>query len=144
MRFLGVDYGEKRVGVALSDESGTLAFPRGIFANDARLVGRLKEICKAENVGMVVIGESRTYHGEENPIMKKIKKFKNTIEQSFGIPVALESETLSSAEARRAYHNIKDERTARKTKRKRINPVDDSSAAIILQSFLDKKQYGLG
>ena len=141
MRYLGIDYGEKRVGIALSDESWAFAFPRGIFANDTRLVSHLKNICEAENVGTIVIGESRTYRGEENPIMKKIFQFKKALEQSIGVPVAFEPEMLTSREAKRVYGNVKDERAARKTKNKQMNPVDDSAAAIILQSFLDKKQY---
>ena len=144
MRFLGIDYGEKRVGIALSDESGSLAFPRGIFANAARLIPHLKSVCEAEHVGTLVVGESRTYRGEENPIMKKIVHFKKTLEQSIGVPVAFESETLSSAEARRPYRNTKDERAARKTKKKPMILIDDSSAAIILQKYIDKQKYAHG
>lgn len=126
MRLLGIDYGEKRVGIAVSDESGKFAFPWGIFANNKRLPQRIGDICKSEGVKKIVLGESRTYTGEKNPIMKKIEFFKERLEAATGLPVVFEPETLTSREARRG-------------REERERPIDDSAAAIILQSFIDKQ-----
>ena len=127
MRYLGIDYGKKRTGIALSDEGGVFAFPHGIFNTDALLMQNIQNICSEESVGTIVMGESRTYQGQKNPIMKKIEMFKKKLETETGIPVVFEPEMLTSQEARR----MKEE--GDKTF------VDDSAAALILQSFLDKK-----
>ncbi|MBI2108954.1 MAG: Holliday junction resolvase RuvX [Parcubacteria group bacterium] len=132
MRFLGIDYGEKRIGIALSDENGMLAFPHSILNNDARLIKSIHDICKQESVSQIVIGESRMYGGTENPVMKKIADFKERLQKTTSLPIAFESEVLTSQEARRS-------------REKESNvPVDDSAAAIILQSFLDKRKYNNG
>ena len=60
MRYLGVDYGSKKIGLALSDESGTMGFPHSIVPNTPRLVEELCALIAKENIGAVVIGESRT------------------------------------------------------------------------------------
>ncbi|MDP3725695.1 MAG: Holliday junction resolvase RuvX [bacterium] len=128
MRLLGIDYGGKRIGIALSDEDGRLAFPHSIITNDAHTVKRISDICKAESVKTIILGESRTYKGIENLIMKKIVCFKKEFEATTGLPVFFEPELLTSQEAKRG----------REVGSKKL--VDDSAAAIILQSYLDKVQ----
>lgn len=135
MKYLSIDYGEKRLGVALSDEAGVLAFPYGIFNNDADVVKNIREISVREGAGMIVIGESRTYKGEENPIMRKIHAFKTKLERATKLPVIFESETLTSEEARRV-HLLK--KGGKRGDKKTVH-VDDSAAALILQNFLDKQ-----
>ena len=65
-RFLGIDYGTKRIGVAVSDESGTLAFPKEIIENDALTFKRLGEIITENNVSEIVVGESVDFSGRLN------------------------------------------------------------------------------
>lgn len=125
MRFLGIDYGNKRVGTAISDETGTLAFPHSVIPNDKGLVQALKKIIEEERVTEIVMGESRDYHGKENPIMEGICACKETLEQETKLPVHLEPEFLTSAQA--AYFQGKHDK------------LDASAAAIILQSYLDRK-----
>ena len=75
MRYLGIDYGAKRVGIAISDEGSKIAFPYVILENIKGLVGEIKTICAHENVGTIVIGESMDYKGAPNIIKKEIDRF---------------------------------------------------------------------
>jgi len=123
MRFLGIDYGTKKVGLALSDESMVIANPLVTFQNDETLVKKIKEIIKKEDVGEVIIGLSKNYKGEDNPVMENIRRLKAVLERD-GITVHLEPEYLTSKEAVRIEEK----------------DVDAQAAAIILQSYLDKKK----
>lgn len=125
MRYLGIDYGTKRVGVAISDEGGTIAFPYTILENKKGLLGEIKTICSHEAVETIVIGESVDYKGKPNLVMKEVDKFVVELKKAVSVPIISEREFLSTQQAR--FYQ---------TKRKRV---DDSAAAIILQSYLDKK-----
>ncbi len=124
MKLLGIDYGEKRVGIALSDEGGTIAFPKNILDNDNELLKKIYKITKNEEVGVIIIGESTDYKGNENPIMERIKSFKERLEDDTLLPVFYEPEFLSSQEARNMNETAK--------------VVDAGAAAIILQSYIDR------
>jgi len=124
MKTLGIDYGTKKVGIAISDEDGRMAFPHGVLPNDNRLTTVIQELCAKETIGAVVLGESLDFSGQPNPVMKKILAFKKTLEGKLSLPVFLEKEFLTSKQAR----NIHDSGD--------LN--DASAAAIILQSYLDK------
>jgi len=140
MKFLGIDYGSKRVGVAVSDDEGKIAFPKAIFANDKNLFENIKKIIDSsfmqekENFFGIVLGESLNYGGEKNKIMKDIEKFKLEIEKKFNLPIYFEQEFMSSIQAR------KNKKITTKQQNQKTMKIDDSAAAIILQSFLDKKQ----
>ncbi len=125
MRYLGIDYGTKRVGIAISDEGGTIAFPYAILENTKGLVGEVKTICAHEDVSSVVIGESVDYKGAPNIVKKEVDRFIVDLRMAVNIPIIEEREFLSTQQAR--FYQ---------TKRKHV---DDSAAAIILQSYLDRK-----
>ena len=75
MRFIGIDYGTKRVGVAVSDEEGKIAFPHVVLANDENLVTALAALCRERGVSENVVGDSREFSGEaekKNPHSKNI------------------------------------------------------------------------
>ena len=145
MRYLGIDYGTKRVGVALSDENGKMAFAHSVIPNlgKEKTARKIKKICAENSVGKIVLGKSLNYKGEPNIIMAKIEPFKMALEKETGLPVVYENETLTSAEARRPLGG---ERKRPPTLSKRKSPekekqarmkVDASAAALILQSHLD-------
>lgn len=119
MKFLGIDYGAKRVGIAVSDEAGRVAFPKNVFTNDSGLVGRIKAMCEENKIAKVVIGESLNYKREPNAIDVAAKKF---VEQlvALGLPIEWENEWLTSAAAERSGGD------------------DSSAAALILQTYIDK------
>ena len=134
MRYLGVDYGSSRVGLALSDEAGTMGFPHTILRNTKRLIDELRVIIAKENIGAVVIGESRTLAGGENPIAEGARAFGSLITEQTGVPVFYESEVFTSAEARRApAKEIKS-----RASKKHVD-VDASAAALILTSYLSRR-----
>lgn len=124
MKYIGIDYGTKRIGVALSDDGGTMAFPYSVVPNTSGLFDELKTIIKEHEVSCAVVGESLDYSGKPNPVMKEIKEFTRAFEAKTGITIQYEPEFLTSAQAR---HIQGDSHT-----------LDASAAAIILQSFLDK------
>jgi putative Holliday junction resolvase len=125
MRYIGIDYGEKRVGIALSDETGEYAFSKEVIKNSSGLVKEVVTICNKEGVVSVVVGESKDYKGEKNPIMKRILPFVEQLKKE-GLNVILEPEFMTSTQAAYFQGNIE--------------KLDASSAAIILQSFLDKQK----
>jgi len=125
-RFMGIDYGSKRVGVALSDESHTVAMPKATFPNDRNLFGSIKALCAGHDVKAIVMGESKDYKGNDNAIMKDITFFKGELERELHLPVHLEPEYMTSHEAARNQNDAM--------------LLDASAAALILQSYLDKKK----
>ena len=134
MKYLGIDYGSKKVGIAISDDGGNLAFPKCVIENNAVLLDAILQIIKDEHVGEIVIGASYNYKGVENPIMKDIKKFKQALGERCILPVHFESEVLTSAQTRLQPHASDEPRSRKK---KKHTPIDDSAAALILQSYLD-------
>ena len=141
MRYLGIDYGSKRVGVAVSDETGEFALPLVVLPNTPKFLSEIKKIITEKKVGAVVLGESKNFKGEDNAIMFDIRKLKEELEQKTGLSVHLEAEFLTSAEAQR-MNTCEPEQSRKSGVRMRRPKVDNdmldaSAAAIILQSFLN-------
>lgn len=126
-RFLGVDFGTKRVGLAISDENRQIAFPKEVVPNDKNLFSKLKEVIQAENILEIVVGESTNFDGTLNPVAKQIEEFILALQAETNLPIQKQKEFLTSVEARR----YKDETKSTS------NSVDASAAALILQRYLD-------
>ena len=141
-RFLGIDYGTKRMGVATSDENHILAFPKEIIQNDSDAFKKLGNIIKKENISEIVVGESVDFSGKLNALSGRIEIFILELKEKFGLPVHKQKEFLTSVEARR-YSNLggQAQKSQAHSKLKRIKSgrVDASAAALILQRYLDKK-----
>lgn len=137
MRYLGIDYGSAKIGLALSDEAGTMGFPHAIIANTPRLVDELCALIATENIGAVVIGESRTLGSGRNPIAEAASALGASITERSGTPVFYESEVFTSAEARRAP-----EKQMKSRSPKSHAKVDASAAALILTSYLSRTRHG--
>lgn len=129
MRYLGIDFGTKKVGLALSDEGGAMGFPHGIVPNDGRLIDEVLSLMERKEVGAVVIGESRDFSGKENAVAKDAKAFGILIERRSSVPVYFEPETLTTQEARRDFEGVRIPGNA---------AVDASAAALILTSYLSR------
>ncbi|HSE56949.1 MAG TPA: Holliday junction resolvase RuvX [Candidatus Paceibacterota bacterium] len=125
MKFLGVDYGEKRVGIAISDEAGEFAFPRAVVSRQ-KAVQEIAALAAEEQVAGIIIGDSVASNEEANQILEKVKQFAAALEKVVPLPIKFEREDYSSVEAHR-YQT-------------KAGAKDDSAAAIILQRFLDKKR----
>ncbi|MFA5651954.1 MAG: Holliday junction resolvase RuvX [Candidatus Paceibacterota bacterium] len=126
MKYLGIDYGEKRVGIAISDVEGKVAFPKIVLENNAELINKISDLIKEFEVNAIVIGESKDYKGEDNKISPKIVSFKRDLSTAIKLPISLEPEFMSSMQV---------EKTFGKT-----DMIDASAAAIILQTFMDKEK----
>lgn len=125
MRYLGVDYGGRRIGVARSDADGVMAFPLQTIEYRARkdAIAALKEICSIE-IAVVVIGLPIGLDSKETDETRKVREFAAELAQAIALPIYFENEMLTS---RMAYDAGM-----------RGGDIDASSAAIILQSYLDK------
>lgn len=123
-RLMGVDYGARRVGVALSDENGRVAFPKAVIPNDKFLLSSLKELVEGHGVTEVVIGESKNNQGKDNPVARSARSLARELEADLGVTIHYEPEFWSSQEVR-AHTGAR--------------AVDAEAATIILNSFLTKR-----
>lgn len=142
MRILGIDYGTKRIGLALSDESGTLAFPKEIILNDVNTWKKIEKTLKNEDVKEVVVGESLNLDGKPNILLPRIEIFIKEFGDKFSLPIHKQKEFLTSVEARKSKIGKQErDKSQASTKIKKINTtnMDASAAALILQRYLDKK-----
>ncbi len=137
MRYLGIDYGSHKIGLALSDDVGTMGFPHNILQNTPRLLDDILLLIKKEKIGGVVIGESRDFSGKENSIFADAHTLGVRIAKDAGVPVFYEPEVLTSAEARRTH--VREEKSRAP---KSHTPIDDSAAALILTSYLSRTHHG--
>lgn len=128
MKYLGIDYGSKRVGVAISDEALIFSFPLTVLDASDGLVAELKKICDENSVEVIVVGESRDFSFQENNIMKEVHPFINELKEATGLPVYLHPEFMTSQEAERIQG--------------KNDMHDASAAALILKSYLDTKNNG--
>lgn len=143
MRHLGIDYGTSKVGIALSDEAGTMGFPHSVMQNDEKLMDTLITLMQKENVKSVVFGESIDFSGNGNPVLAKAHAFANDLVEKTGVSVFFEPEMLTTQEARRGFdglhpqHEANTSRTRAKTDA-HTHATDASAAALILTSYLSR------
>lgn len=141
-KILGIDFGTKRIGVAISDENKTLAFPKEIVLNNANTLKRIGEIVQKENVEEFVIGESVDFSGKLNALSARIEVFILELREKFKLPIHKQKEFLTSVEARRPKDGkaeLSPSQAHSKMKQIKSGRIDASAAALILQRFLDKK-----
>ncbi len=127
MRYLGIDYGERRMGLALSDEKGGFAFPKETIPNDVSAIDRIAKIVKEEGVQVFVMGDTRAANGAENPITPAAEAFAESLTRHTRLPLERVREAWSSVEAGRFAPKGKEHD-------------DAAAAAVILQRFLDTQQ----
>ncbi|KKW14408.1 MAG: hypothetical protein UY54_C0019G0013 [Parcubacteria group bacterium GW2011_GWA2_50_10b] len=124
MKLMAIDYGEKRVGIASTDEAGQFALPRAVWPNDEALLDKILRFKEEEGIAKIVIGESRDFKGVANPILSAIAEFKTELEKR-GAEVVFHPEVLTTVEARRLQGQT---------------PMTDASAAaLILKHYLESQ-----
>lgn len=141
MRILGLDFGSRTVGVAMSDPTEFLASPvetikRSEEANLKATVRRIRELCDQNGIRLVVLGMPYRMDGSVGPSGEKVLAFKKRLERDlYQVEIALEDERLSTYEAEQPMieAGIRD-------RRKRKETVDQLAASIILQAYLDRKR----
>jgi putative holliday junction resolvase len=139
MRFLGVDHGGKRVGVALSDEDGRFAQPHRTLESPSQdvLVRELAALARAEKVEEIVVGLPLHLDGSEGASARRARRFAERVHQAASIPIVFWDERLTTAAADRVLDEAGVNKRARKTM------VDRVAAAILLQSYLDARHERL-
>ena len=142
VRALGIDYGERRIGLALSDATGLLASPWKTIAHDANVGAAAQRlaieahalIAEEDGLAVVVIGLPRRLSGEPNDQTARVQKFAQLLGVAVSVPIALQDERLTSHAA--------DEILAERERdwRKRKQNLDAMAAALILQDYLDSRR----
>jgi len=133
MRILALDHGTKRIGLAISDEMGTIALPLEFLDAEPleNFLKRLKDIVDSKQVEEILVGIPRNMNGTYGPAAEKARDFVAVLKAILTIPVKTWDERLTSVQANRFLIEAGMRREKRKTK------VDQTAAAILLQSYLD-------
>lgn len=126
MRYLGIDYGDKRIGIALSDEQGILAFPLTTVENGKNSINQIKKICVEQEAEKIIIGLPISFGMKETQQTEKTRLFAGKLSKEINIPIEFENEILTSKMAGKEGVGKQN--------------IDESSAALILQSWMDRKR----
>ena len=126
MRLMGIDYGSKRVGVALSDEAGLMAFPEEVIENNTDLVKHIENLITEKGVTEIVVGHSKDRQGGDNAIQSAATELINDLTLATGLPIHLEPEQYTTQEAIRFQG--------------RTDKTDAAAAAVILNSYITRQK----
>jgi len=135
-RILGLDIGDKRIGVALSDPQGWLASPSEVILreSDAAALAKISELVRRHGVERVIVGLPRSLNGSLNQQAIKVQTFAQELSRHIKVPVEFWDERLSTVAADRLMIDAGTKKGDKKSKR------DAISSALVLQSYLDSKQ----
>jgi putative pre-16S rRNA nuclease len=133
MRILALDHGSKRIGVAVSDETKTIAQPLEYILTEpfADFLARLKKILAEKEIDLIILGLPRNMDGSHGPAAQKVETFAAALKLAIAVPIKMADERLTSKMANRILIQGNVRRDKRKEK------VDKMAAAILLQSYLD-------
>lgn len=136
MRILAVDHGEKRIGLALSDPTATIARPLRVIEHISRLMdaAQVATLAQENGVGLIVIGQSFDEEGQPNLAGRRAAKFAAALREQTSIPVVLWDESFSTQDARAARIELGVSR------KKRSGHQDALAAVVILQSYLESNK----
>ena len=134
MRYLAIDYGDKRIGLAICDSAETIATPLAVTRGQKGLLRKIADIVKDENVDAIVLGLPLSMDGSESSQTRRVLGFAEQLKRHLDIPVHLQDERLSSFDAE---HTLALGKLTRGQKRKRLDAV---AAAAILEAFLQTKR----
>ena len=134
MRSLGIDFGEKRIGLAISDPEGRLAVPLTTLErrNDRSAVREIEEIARREGVGRLVLGEPVGLDGQRGEAAERVRRFGERLAEMTRLPLEMVGETWTSAEAAGRL------RQAGIAARRNPERIDAVAAQILLQEALDR------
>ena len=134
MRYLAIDYGARRTGLAICDHSETIASPYGVIHGHKNIIDKITGIVREENVEGVVVGLPLNMNDSAGPQAKLVLAFAKQLEKELSVPVHFQDERLSSFAAREKLS------MADIPLKKQKQFVDAVAAAEILQTFLDQKE----
>ncbi len=135
MRILGVDHGEKRIGLAMSDATGTIAGPLAVIKHVSRVVdaAQVAALAAQHEAELIVVGQSFDEEGRANAAGRSAERFADALKTQTQLPIVLWDESLSTSDAR----DVRMEMGV--SRKKRGGHLDEVAAAIILQSYLDSQ-----
>lgn len=131
MRVLGIDWGEARVGLAVSDETGTIASPYRVLPNDDELMANLVRAVADVGAMEIIIGYPLTLTGQEGPAADVVHEFALQLQKRVAVPLKFVDERLTTKAAEQAM------REAGASAKKIKKTADAAAAAVILQTYLD-------
>ena len=136
MRILAVDHGEKRIGLALSDPTTTIASPLRVVKHVSRLLdaAQVANLATENEVGLIVIGQSFDEEGNPNLAGRRAAKFAEALKEQTNIPVELFDESFSTQDARATRIEMGVSR------KKRAGHMDELAAVMILRSYIESKK----
>lgn len=140
-KYLAIDYGEKRIGVAISDHDKSIAFPRDHVLNDSKLFQKILVLIKEERIEKIILGYPINLNSEKTPQTLKVESFKKELEQFLSknelkTEVVLFDERLTSSMA----ESYITEMGLKKSKRQEKGLIDSIAAQVLLQGYLDKEK----
>jgi len=124
MNVLGIDYGTKRIGIAIGNTEERIAFPRVVLKNDEVIMQVFREFIQKESIECIVLGLPKMLSGKESDMTDEVYTFAKKLEQESTLPIYFEEERFSTKAVRPG--------TVKKT------DIDAASAALILQTYLDR------
>ena len=124
MRILGIDYGRKKIGIAVTDEKGKFAFPLVVLENNKKIFTEIKNLAEEKKVKKIILGLPLNLSGGATLDTKPAQNFKLKLEKITGLPVIFEKEFFTTKEAERIQGKHR--------------KIDASAAALILLSFTQK------
>ena len=133
MRILAVDHGEKRIGLAISDPTGTIANPLTVIQHISRAIdaAQVATLAAEHGAGLIVVGQSFDENGQPNLAGRRAERFAGALREQTDLPVELWDESFSTQKARAARIQMGVSRN------KRAGHLDEIAATVILQSYLD-------
>jgi putative Holliday junction resolvase len=137
MVVLGIDLGAKRIGVAVSDAAGRIAFPAGVVESRGRAqdVAAIAALVRERSAECVVVGLPIHMNGRRGPEAEAAQRFAAELAQRAGVPVELQDERWTSREAERSLGEM-----GRTSKKRERGEVDAIAATLLLRSFLERRE----
>ncbi|MBL8099042.1 MAG: Holliday junction resolvase RuvX [Anaerolineales bacterium] len=136
MRILSVDHGEKRIGLAISDVTGTIASPLNVIKHVSRIIdaAQVADIANQNEVELIIIGQSYDEEGKPNMAGRRAGRFADELKNQTQIPIEMVDESFSTQIARNARIELGVSR------KKRAGHQDEYAAVVILQNYLESKR----
>lgn len=136
MKVMGVDHGEKRIGLAISDPTGMIARPLGVIEHVSKAMDAAQVATFAAEQGaeLIIVGQSFDEEGQPNEAGRRAERFADALKAQTTLPILLWDESMSTADAREFQIAMGVPR------KKRAGHLDDAAAAVILQSYLDTQR----
>jgi putative Holliday junction resolvase len=136
MRYLAIDYGAKRTGLAVCDAGERVVSPLAVLQGQKGLIEKIRQVVAAENVEAIVLGLPLNMDGSEGPQAQRVRTFAGQLQRQVGVPVHFQDERLSSFGAEEKLQEIGLRRGKRQTR------LDALAAAEILETFLEGQKSG--